>query len=530
MRPHPWEASYPAGVDWGAPINTSSLPAMLDRAVDRFGAAPALRFRTARLSFRDLATRVDRLAAGLISEGLRPGQSVGLFLPNTPYHPIAFFAVLRAGGIVVHLTPLDPLRALMRKLADSGARWVITTDLPALANTVAGLSQDGTRVFIGADQTWDTGVASGLPDADPPASWPIVTSDSLALLQYTGGTTGVPRAAMLTHANLTAAVSIYAVWNDGQGRSLSPTDRVLCVLPLFHIYALTAVMLRSIEAGAELLLHARFDAAAVLDTIERDRATVFAGVPTMWTALAASPGIDTRDLSSLRVASSGGAPLPVEIAARIEALTGHVLGGGWGMTETSPAGTNLLAGLKLGLGAIGLPLPSIEMQVVALDDPHRLLGPGETGELRIRGPNVTAGYWNRPDETRDAFADGFFLTGDVGHMDADGQFYLVDRKKDLILSGGFNVYPRVVEEAIYEHPDIAEAAVVGVPDPYRGQAACAFVTLRPGAAPLTLAALRAFLAERIGRHELPASLEIRDSLPKTAVGKLSRRELLESRG
>jgi long-chain acyl-CoA synthetase len=278
------------------------------------------------------------------------------------------------------------------------------------------------------------------------------------------------------------------------------------------------------------LLHPRFDVAAVLDAIALDRATVLNGVPTMWTALAAYPGIETRDLSSLRVASSGGAPLPLEIASRIEALTGHRLGGGWGMTETSPAGTNLLPGRKVEAGAIGLPLPGIVLQVVDLDDPRRVLAQGEIGELRISGPNVTPGYWNRPEETALAFVDGFFLTGDVGVMAADGQFTLVDRKKDMILSGGFNVYPRIVEDAIYEHPDVAEAAVVGVPDAYRGQAARAFVTLRPGAEPLTLEALRAFLAERIGRHEIPTSLELRDSLPKTSVGKLSRRDLVSEKG
>ena len=521
MRPHPWEASYPPGVDWGAEIRTSTLPALLDGAVACFSSSPALRFRGRRLSFAELATRVDRLAAGLIAEGLRPGEAVGLLLGNTAYHPIAFFAVLRAGGIVVHLTPLDPLRAIARKLADSGATWVIGTDAPALLPI---LRQLDARVFIAADAAWDSGERCGLPDAEPLQTWPQPAE--IALLQYTGGTTGLPRAAMLTHANLTAAVSIYGVWNDGQGRNLTPQDRVICALPLFHIYALTAVLLRSIACGAELLLQARFDAAAVLDAIEQDGATVFAGVPTMWTALSAAPGIADRDLSSLRIASSGGAPLPVEVAHRIETLTGHRLGGGWGMTETSPAGTNLLSGTATAQGAIGLPLPGIVMQVVALDDPRRLLAAGETGELRIAGPNVTPGYWKRPEETLQAFADGFFLTGDVGHMAADGQFFLVDRKKDMIISGGFNVYPRLIEDAIYEHPDVAEAGVVGVPDAYRGQAAAAFVAMRPGAVPLTLQALRAFLADRVGRHEMPASLELRETLPKTAVGKLSRRDLV----
>jgi long-chain acyl-CoA synthetase len=247
----------------------------------------------------------------------------------------------------------------------------------------------------------------------------------------------------------------------------------------------------------------------------------------MWIALAAHPGIEKRDFSSLKYVSSGGAPLPVEVAQRFERLTGKRLGGGWGMTETSPAGTNLPQQGALKLGSIGLPLPGIYMDVVALDDPRRVLGPGETGEFRIKGPNVTKGYWRRPQESETAFVDGYFLTGDVGHMDEDGFFYLVERKKDMIISGGFNVYPRMIEEAIYEHPAVEEVIVVGVPDDYRGEAAKAFVKLKPGAAPLTLESLREFLADKIGRHEMPAALEIRDALPRTPVGKLSKKELVE---
>jgi long-chain acyl-CoA synthetase len=247
----------------------------------------------------------------------------------------------------------------------------------------------------------------------------------------------------------------------------------------------------------------------------------------MWIALANHPDLMKRDISSMRRCSSGGAPLPVEVGQRFEKLTGQRLAGGWGMTETSPAGTNLLPFGEAKPGSIGMPLPGVELQVVALDDPHRLLGPGETGELRVRGRNVTIGYWNRPDETAAAFADGYFLTGDVGYMAGDGYFYIVDRKKDMILSGGFNIYPQMIEQAIYEHPSVGECIVIGVPDAYRGEAAKAFVALKTGAEPFTLDALLAFLADRLGRHELPAALEFRDTLPKTSVGKLSRKALRE---
>jgi long-chain acyl-CoA synthetase len=217
----------------------------------------------------------------------------------------------------------------------------------------------------------------------------------------------------------------------------------------------------------------------------------------------------------------------VEVAERFRRLTGHKLGGGWGMTETSPAGTSMPREWEGREGSIGLPLPGIDMEIVALDDPRRVLPPGEKGEIRVRGPNVTKGYWNAPAETEAAFVDGWLLTGDIGYMDADGWFYLVDRKKDMIISGGFNVYPRAIEEAIYEHPAVAAVTVIGVPDGYRGEAAKAFVQLKPGAAPFTLDELRTFLVNRLGRHELPAHLEFRDSLPKTSVGKLSKKELIE---
>jgi len=354
-----------------------------------------------------------------------------------------------------------------------------------------------------------------------------VSPDDIALLQYTGATTGVPKAAVLTHANLTAAVSSYRIWISGQRPADAPPDRVLMVLPLFHIFGLVSVMLRHLTSGSELLMRSRFDIEAVLRDVEVNRVTTFPGVPTMWAALVNYPGIEQRDLSSLRSCASGGAPLPVEVAERFARITGLSLASGWGMTETSPAGISPpLRGLAKP-GTIGLPLPGVTVEVVRLDDPHRTLGPGEVGELRIKGKNVMQRYWNRPDETAAAFADGGFLTGDIGIMDEDGYFFILDRKKDMIISGGFNVYPQMIEQAIYEHPDVEEALVIGISDSYRGEAAKAFVKLRSGAAPFTLEALRDFLADKIGRHEMPAALEIRAALPRTSVGKLSRKELAE---
>ena len=512
------------------------MPALLARSVAAFGAQPAIDFRGRTVSYAELGERVKRLARGLAALGIGRGDAVALLLPNTPVHPISFFAVATIGARLVHLTPLDPARAILRKLADSGARTVITTDLPGvLPQALAAWGEGGCdRLIVAEDAEWGGPGGAGLPEGaiafaglDGPAFEPrtLVPSD-LALLQYTGGTTGPPRAAMLSHGNLTSAVSIYNTWHRGIGRAIGPGARLMCVLPLFHIYALTAVMLRCLQNGAMLMLRQRFDADTALDDIERGRCTHFAGVPTMWIALVNHPRIGSADLSSLLVCSSGGAALPPEILSRFGELTRLRIGGGWGMTETSPAGTNLVLGRTPGPGEIGVPLPAVDMDVAALDDPARTVPPGETGELRVRGPNVTAGYWQRDEENATAFCGGWFLTGDIGHMSANGIFTIVDRKKDMLISGGFNVYPRTIEDAIHEHPDVREAAVIGIPDPYRGQAAKAFVSLRTGASALTLEALRVFLADKLGRHELPTALEVRDELPHTSVGKLAKRELM----
>ncbi|HEX4262414.1 MAG TPA: dicarboxylate--CoA ligase PimA [Acetobacteraceae bacterium] len=537
----PWQSLYPPGVRWDAPIATGTLPALLDRCAASHGARTAFAFRDVRLSYADLAARADRLAAGLLRADIAAGQSVALYLPNTLWHPICFFAILRTGAWVVHLSPLDPPRALARKLVDSGARTMVTTNLPAVFPNALALLAEGAaeRLVVGEDADWGKSadaplipddpriLRAGALDAVPPAGWPAIAAESIAVLQYTGGTTGLPKAAMLSHGNLTAAVAIYTAWDAGMARPLARGERVILVLPLFHIYALTAVMLRGLALGVELLLRPRFDVETTLADIEQRRAVYFPGVPTMWIALVNHPGIETRDLSALHVAGSGGASLPFEVAQRWRGLTGLRLGGGWGMTETCPAGTAIPPEIEFGPGAIGVPLPGIEMDVVSLDDPRRVLPPGDVGEIRIRGPNVFAGYWNRPEETEAAFANGWFLTGDIGTMDARGMFTLLDRKKDMILSGGFNVYPRAIEEAIHEHPSVAEAAVIGIADAYRGQAAKAFVRLRVGAPGFTLEELRDFLGSRLGRHEIPAALEVREDLPRTSVGKLAKLVLIE---
>jgi long-chain acyl-CoA synthetase len=539
---HPGEQFYPEGIHWDDPIAGGTLPDLLSTASAQYGARTAIEFRDRPISYSELEAKVEIAASAFLRAGYGKNTSVALFLGNSPDHPVNFFGALKAGARIVHLSPLDGERALSHKLSDSGARILVTSDLAALLPTALKFLEKGLldRLIVCEDDHWGAvgnphapipdhpaivTFATFVADATGPVQWPAISADDVALLQYTGGTTGLPKGAMLSHGNLTSAVSIYDVWGRNAAAQRNAIERVICVLPLFHIYALTVVLLRSLERGDLISLHQRFEVQAVMRDIEVKRATVFPGVPTMWIAIASLPDLERRDLSSLVSCGSGGAPLPVEVARIFERKTNMKLKSGWGMTETCSPGTGHPQEGPEKPGSIGLMLPGIEMDVVALDDPQKNLPPGEVGEIRIRGPNVTKGYWNRPKETAEAFVGDRFLTGDIGYMDSDGYFYLVDRKKDMIISGGFNVYPQMIEQAIYEHPAVQEVIVIGIPDDYRGEAAKAFVKLRAGANPFTLEELKAFLAGKLGKHEIPAALDFVDELPRTSVGKLSRHEL-----
>jgi long-chain acyl-CoA synthetase len=538
----PGEQFYPQGVHWDDPIARGTLPDLLSEAAAEFGSRPALEFRDRPISFTELEALVETAASAFLRAGYGKNSSVALFLGNSPDHPVNFFGALKAGARVVHLSPLDGEIALSHKLTDSGARVLVTSNLSALLPTALKFFDKGLldRLIVCEDDNWGkVGTPqTALPDnpaiithkqfidgATKPAQWPAVSADDVALLQYTGGTTGLPKGAMLSHGNLTSAVSVYDVWGKPARLERNAIERVICVLPLFHIYALTVVLLSAIRRGHLISLHQRFDVEAVMRDIEVKRATAFPGVPTMWIAIAALPDLDKRDLSSLVSCGSGGAPLPVEVARIFERKVGMKLKSGWGMTETCSPGTGHPKEGPDKPGSIGLMLPGIEMDVVSLEDPTKPMPVGEAGEIRIRGPNVTKGYWNRPKETAEAFVGDRFLTGDIGYMDADGYFYLVDRKKDMIISGGFNVYPQMIEQAIYTHPAVQEVIVIGIPDDYRGEAAKAFIKLRADAKPFAVDDLRAFLTGKVGKHEIPAAVDFVDELPRTPVGKLSRHEL-----
>jgi long-chain acyl-CoA synthetase len=354
-------------------------------------------------------------------------------------------------------------------------------------------------------------------------------AEAIAVLQYTGGTTGLPKGAMLTHANLTAAAAQYVettridppILFEGQ-------ERTLLVLPLFHIYALSAVMLLSIKLGSEIVLHARFDPEAVLNDLAKKKITCFFGVPTMFTALLQHPAAGTLDLKSIKYVASGGAPLPTELQAHFESITGTKINEGWGMTETSPSGTFSPMVGKRKKGACGIPVPQVELKFADVSDATKYVALGERGEICIKGPNVMKGYWKNQAATDAVMtADGFMRTGDVAYMDEDGYVFIVDRIKDMLLCGGYNVYPRNIEEAIYTHPSVAEVCVIGVPDEYRGESPKAFITLKPGEQQFKLEELKAFLSDKLGKHEMVNIIEFRDALPKTPVGKIQKAVLVE---
>ena len=557
MPAMPWTRSYPAALHWDAAIPLRPVQSILDDAVARWPDRPAIDFMGKTINYREFGAQVAKAAKGLQLLGVKPGVHVGLFLANTPHYLIAFFAVLKAGGVVVNYSPLDAQQVLAHKVGDSQTDLMITQDLALLypqmdqllhstrlktlvvgnlgemsahpAGVNAHLKAAGQLSEVAFDERHIA--FSALLDNDG-AYTPHDIGDpatALAVLQYTGGTTGSPKGAMLTHGNLSAANHQYWLTNTYGGAELKEgQERFLAVLPPFHIYALSVNMLLGVRLGATNILHTRFDVPAVLKDLADKKVSVFCGVPTMYTALNQHPGVEAYDLQSLRFCGSGGAPLPVEVLARFKQLTGCSLAEGWGMTETSPSGTFTPPLAAVRPGSCGLPMPGLEMRFIALDNPDAYAAPGEKGEICVRGPNVMAGYWNKPEATAEAFnADGFLRTGDVGYMDDDGFVYIVDRTKDMLLCSGYNVYPRIIEEAIYAHPAVAEVCVIGIADEYRGQSPKAFLTLKAGAAAFTLDELKSFLRERIGKHEMVGAMEIRAELPKTPVGKLSKKTLVD---
>jgi long-chain acyl-CoA synthetase len=547
----PWLDSYPPGVPEHVEVPGGNLARLLDDAARDYPSAPALHFQGRTVSYAQLAEQAWRFAGALAGLGVGRGTKVGLVLPNCPQVVIAFFGAMRLGAVVVQNNPLYTKRELGHQLGDAGVEVVICVDLayerikavreqsairevvvtslldelPAVRRVIAPYTRRGkaAAAAIGKDEPvlrWRDLMASAITRAGEAEVDP---AGDLALLQYTGGTTGSSKGVMLSHRNLRANTEQVRAWfpDADPGREV-----MMAVLPFFHAYGLTVCLLLGVRLGAALVLLPRFDLDQVMAAVDRHRPTLFPGVPTMYVAINNEVAKGGHDLSSIKACLSGAAPLPLEVAERFERYSGGRLVEGYGLSECSPVAlANPIYG-KRKAGTIGMPLPDTLARVVDAADPDSLPPAGEPGELAIKGPQVMRGYWNRPEESAQVLRDGWLLTGDLALMDDEGYFQIVDRKKDLIIAGGFNVYPREVEEVLYEHPKVEEVSVVGVPDSYLGEVVKAFVVLRPGEE-ATTEEIRSFAKERLAAYKVPRVVEFRDELPKTLIGKVLRRALVE---
>lgn len=531
--------------DHDAPVLVDDL---LLQASARHPDRVAIDFMGRRWRYKDLAALVDRTAAGLVKHGVKAGDRVVLCLPNTPYFVAAYFATLRLGAIVVSMNPLYTEREMAHLVRDSGARIAFVVDVPEVLDKIGGVGEVERIVLcpMAAVLPRMTGLAYRLLRRKMIAARPrddgrtvtfaelTVSSARLpprrhaardvAVLQYTGGTTGLPKGAMLTHRSLIANCVQTATHDRERPNS---AERAMGVIPMFHVFALTTVLNYSVHTAACMVLLPRFEMKTFLKTMARTRPERLFVVPTILTALNGLPDDELPPARQCRLCISGGAPLPAEVRRRFQERTGARVVEGYGLSEASPIVTcNPIVG-EVRDGSAGIAYPDTQIEIRSLDD-GRPLPAGESGEVCVRGAQVMAGYWHRAEESAAVLDDGVLRTGDVGYLDQDGYLFLVDRIKDLILCGGYNVYPRVIEDALYEHPDVLEAVVVGVPDDYRGEAPKAFVTLQPGAS-VAPAALRDFLKDRISKIEMPREIEVRDELPKTLIGKLSKKELRAER-
>ena len=525
---------------------------LLEESAQRFPDRPAIIYYGRQISYRQLNGLSKTFAAALHDLGVKKGDRVSINLPNIPQFVIAFYGALRLGAIVVQTNPMYTERELKELLNDSGAETMITLDLlyprvrairsetglkrviltsikdflPPLLKALYPLKEllEHKRVNLKGEDFYSfPGLLRRYRGQQPPQV-ELEPENDVALLQYTGGTTGLPKGAMLTHRNLVANALQTRSWFL---RAEEGHERVLAVLPFFHVYGMTVAMNLPIALASAMILLPRFQIDELLKTINRYQPTMFPGAPTIYVAFNNHPQIKKYKVGSINDCISGSAPLPVEVKRRFEELTGGRLVEGYGLSEASPVThSNPLDGRDIP-GSIGLPFPDTEAKIVNPATGEDL-GVGEVGELLIRGPQVMKGYWNNPEETAGVLKEGWLYTGDIARMDEQGYFYIVDREKDVIIASGYNVYPREVEEVLYQYqyPKVAEVVVIGVPDPYRGETVKAFIVPRAGEE-LNKEEIIAFCRERLAAYKVPKLIEFRDSLPKTAVGKILKRELRE---
>jgi long-chain acyl-CoA synthetase len=553
MSNKPWQAIYPEQIPAVLSYEDKPLYSFLKESAEEFPDKVSIHFQGKELTFREVHESALKFAAYLKSIGLQKGERVAVMLPNCPQGVISFFGILMAGGVVVQTNPTYTERELEYQMKDSGAKMILVMDILFPRVSAVASRTDIEHIIVTAIKEYlpfpknliypfiqkkQYGIVINVEHegnhhlfseimkrkiTEEVDTVPIDVNNDLALLQYTGGTTGFPKGVMLTHKNLLANTKMCNAWLYKNKRG---EERILAILPFFHVYGMTTVLVLSVMEGNTMIIMPKFDVEATLKTIQKQKPTMFPGAPTMYIGLLNHPDIAKYDLSSINACISGSASLPLEVQEQFEKITGGKLVEGYGLSETSPVThANFIWDQPRVKGSVGLPWPDTDSAILSLES-NEELPPNEIGEIAIKGPQVMKGYWNRPDETEKTFKNGWLLTGDLGYMDEQGFFYVVERKKDTIIAGGFNIYPREVEEVLYEHEAIQEVVVAGIPDPYRGETVKAYIVLKKNAR-VTEEELNEFARKNLASYKVPRSYEFRDELPKTTIGKILRRVLIE---
>lgn len=548
----PWLKLYPDEIPKTLQYEEKPVQQYLTEAAQKYPDKTAIHFMGKEMSYKEVYESSLKMANYLKNLGIKKGDRVAIMLPNCPQGVISYYGILYTGAIVVQTNPLYTERELEYQMKDSGAIAIIALDLlyPRIAKIKSETKLEHIIVTAIKDylpfpkniiypfiQKKQSGMVVNVKhegnqhlflkimaySTAEKIATDLDFENDLALLQYTGGTTGKPKGVMLTHKNLIANATACDVWLYKMKKG---EEKILGILPFFHVYGMTTVLILGVMQGYKIILLPKFNVETTLKTIHKQKPTLFPGAPTMYIGLLNHPDIKKYDLSSIESCISGSAPLPVEIQDKFEEITGGKLVEGYGLTETSPVThANFLWNQDRVKGSIGVPWPDTEAVILSMETGSPL-PPGEVGEIAVKGPQVMKGYWNMPDETENTFKDGWLLTGDLGYMDEKGYFYVVDRKKDMIIAGGFNIYPREIEEVLYEHPAIQEVVVAGVPDPYRGETVKAYIVLKEGRK-ATEKELDEYARKHLAAYKVPRIYEMRDELPKTAVGKILRRVLVD---
>ncbi len=552
MEDRIWLKEYPEEIPPTLDYGDAPLQSYLKNSAAKYPYKTSVHFMGRDYTFLEIYESALKFANYLRSIGIDKGDRVAIMLPNTPQSVISFFGVLFAGGVVVQTNPLYMEREIEYQMKDSGAKAIVTMDIlfPRVSSVknktdlqhiiVTSIKEAlpfPKNVIYPFIQKKEYGIVVNVKHDGPIHLFPVIMKtasaseieldpqdieEDLALLQYTGGTTGFPKGVMLTHKNLLANTAMCKSWmykcEEGE-------ESVLGVLPFFHVYGMTTVLVLSVMDGHRMILLPKPEYTSMLKTIHKQKPTLFPGTPTMYIGLLNHPELGKYDISSINICMSGSAPLPVELQEQFERATGGKLVEGYGLTETSPVThANFFWDKERIKGSIGVPWPDTE-SVILSPETGEPMPANEIGEIAVKGPQVMKGYWNRPEDTENAFRDGWFLTGDLGYMDEKGYFFVVDRKKDMIIAGGFNIYPREIEEVLYEHEAIQEAVVAGVPDPYRGETVKAYIVLKEGKT-VTEEELEKLTRKHLAAYKIPRQYEFRSELPKTAVGKILRRTLV----